>query len=211
MPRQWQGEQNHCLGETTHEQVFDHRSMAARLGRHCLELQQPARRNACKHALRAERRRACCGPRRQGSFAGRRKRLMPAPVDTSWLAIAGFGLSGMALGCAVRHLWGIHTDRANAARIAALCSQLDAKDGKLQALRVELQAEQARVRELQAEPEATHDRVARPFDGHSVRAEPSQDQALLLEDNEDAAFLKRRMRALESQAALDISPARRVG
>lgn len=136
---------------------------------------------------------------------------MPAPIDTSWLAMAGFGLSGMALGCALRHLWGVYTDRANAARIAALCSQLDAKDGKLQGMRVELQAEQARVRELQADLEARRDRVARPFDGHSVRAEQGQDQALLLEDNEDTAFFRRRMRALESQAALDISPARRVG
>lgn len=139
---------------------------------------------------------------------------MPALGGMSSIAMTGLGLSCTAVGCVLRHWWGLHADRAGAARVALLCDQLDAKDKRLQELRVELQAVEAHVRELLSETEtrsAVMDSTARPVDGHAHSTDLDHDQALLSENNEGPAFFRRRIRALESRAALNILPARRVG
>lgn len=104
---------------------------------------------------------------------------MAALTDVPWLALLGTGLACLLCGWAASHLLGRHAERAAAARIAALCDQLDAKDGMLQSLRAELQTEQMNVLELQ-----------RALDARQTVA------ALRLEENEDPAFFRRLVRAL---------------
>lgn len=143
---------------------------------------------------------------------------MPAPLDHSWIALAGLCLASALCGCAARHLWGRHAHRAHVNRMSALCDQLDLKDAKLQGIRAELQEEQARVRELQRAlatrnaVSAAADWAASPFEMEPVRIDhgPQADPALRLEDNEDPAFFRRRMRALESRAGAEPLPLRRT-
>lgn len=53
-------------------------------------------------------------------------------------ALVGAGLLGFLCGCLLLHLWRMGTSRDKEKRIAALCDQLDKKDFKLEALRVQL-------------------------------------------------------------------------
>jgi hypothetical protein len=134
---------------------------------------------------------------------------MTAPLDHSWIALAGVFLASLLCGGVVRHLWGLHADRAHANRVSALCDQLDAKDAKLHGIRAELLAAHARVQELQGALAARFS-VGAPADWAAASLElqpiridlgPQADPALRLEDNEDPAFFRRRIRALGNRVA----------
>jgi hypothetical protein len=105
--------------------------------------------------------------------------MMDALLNISWPALASMGMVCALCGWALRHLQGRAAERAAGLRIAALCDQLDAKDAKLQELRIELQLERAQALELQAAGE-TRQALS----------------ALRLEENEDPAFFRRLVRAL---------------
>ena len=130
-------------------------------------------------------------------------------VEVSSIALAGSALVGLVLGGALRHWWGGRFDRANEARIASLCDQLDLKDGKLQSLRTELREEERRVAELQFEIEARAAGVTPVsgalalVDAHATRPDRTHALAdpLQLENNEDRAFVNRRLRALQNPPA----------
>lgn len=130
-------------------------------------------------------------------------------TEVSSIALAGSALLGLIVGCALRHWWGVQLDRANKARIALLCDQLDIKDGKLRSLRTELRDEEQRVVALQFEIEAraaggvqTSAALAL-VDTHPARPDRMQALAdpLQLENNEDRAFVNRRLRALQNSSA----------
>lgn len=104
---------------------------------------------------------------------------MAALLNDPWLVLTAVGVTGALCGWLLRHLRGRAVERAGAMRIAALCDQLDIKDGKLRDLRAELQAQRAEVQALQAAVEARHAL-----------------SALRLEENEDPAFFLRLVRAL---------------
>lgn len=130
-------------------------------------------------------------------------------TEVSSIALAGSALVGLIVGGALRHWWGVRFDRANKARIALLCDQLDIKDGKLQSMRTELRDEERRVVALQFEIEARAAGVV-PVSGslalvdtHAARPDRAQALAdpLQLENNEDRALVNRRLRALQNPSA----------
>ena len=137
-------------------------------------------------------------------------RLMQALMDAPSIALVGVGLLGLICGWVLRHGWGIRVDRANGARIAVLCDQLDLKDATLQSLRAELHAEQGRIAALQFELEARDASGGLSNIGlaswdettPSIDLPPVADDALQLENNEDRAFVERRIRTLQSRSAL---------
>lgn len=128
-------------------------------------------------------------------------------AGTSWLALAGLGLWCVAFGYALRHLLGLHANRAKVTRISGLCDQLDAKDDILASLRVKLHEEQVRVGELEVQLAASlgHARpTARSLDRHPLHIEPVDDYPPLRLDEDTT------VRARVDRPLLDISPVRRL-
>lgn len=135
-------------------------------------------------------------------------------ASTSWFGMTVLGMSCVAFGYTLRHLWGFYANRANVIRISALCDQLDAKDDMLESLRIKLHEEHIRVDELEAQLASSHAPTGRPagsVERHSSRTESVDDELSLRRDNEYTKFSKLRVRTPGNRSPLDVSPVRRLG
>lgn len=124
-------------------------------------------------------------------------------ANVPWAALVGAGLLGFLCGCVLLHLWRMGTSRDKEKRITALCDQLDKKDFKLQALRMELHEERTNLVALRFESESratagamtnmklsSLNRIARRGDQKHQAA-----GFLMLESNEGLALLERSVRS----------------
>lgn len=131
---------------------------------------------------------------------------MDSLANVPFAALVGAGLLGFLCGCVLLLLWRIGTRRDKEKRIAALCDQLDNKDFKLEALRVELDEMRRSLCASQFDGQTSAaagvltNMTLNSLDRFALRRDQNRaaDEALMLEGNDDLSYLARRVRNFPS-------------